>query len=135
MVIGAGAGGLVTAAGAAGVGARVAIIEEHLMGGDCLNVGCVPSKALVRCARAAHEVSLTPLDKVCTCLIIRMRHQQVVWSHGGLLLQRVCVRARVCVCARVCAHVIISCNKYVASWLGMPSANLVHSYVSLTGPA
>lgn len=56
MVIGAGAGGLVTAAGAAGVGARVAIVEEHLMGGDCLNVGCVPSKALVRCARAAHEV-------------------------------------------------------------------------------
>ena len=58
VVIGAGAGGLVTAAGAAGVGARVAIIEEHLMGGDCLNVGCVPSKALIRCARAAHEVGL-----------------------------------------------------------------------------
>ena len=145
MVIGAGAGGLVTAAGAAGVGARVAIIEEHLMGGDCLNVGCVPSKALVRCARAAHEVSLTPLDKVCTCLIIRMRHQQVVWSHGGLLLQRVCVcvclcvsvslSLSLCVCVRACAHVIISCNKYVASWLGMPSANLVHSYVSLTGPS
>lgn len=58
VVIGAGAGGLVTAAGAAGVGARVAIVEEHLMGGDCLNVGCVPSKALIRCARAAHEVNL-----------------------------------------------------------------------------
>lgn len=56
VVIGAGAGGLVTAAGSAGVGGRVAIIEEHLMGGDCLNVGCVPSKALIRCARAAHEV-------------------------------------------------------------------------------
>jgi len=41
----------------------------------------------------------------------------------------------VCVCVRACAHVIISCNKYVASWLGMPSANLVHSYVSLTGPS
>ncbi len=69
MVIGAGAGGLVTAAGAAGVGARVAIVEEHLMGGDCLNVGCVPSKALIRCARAAHEVSLSPLDEVCTCVV------------------------------------------------------------------
>ena len=57
VVIGAGAGGLVTAAGSAGVGAKVAIIEQHLMGGDCLNVGCVPSKALIRCARAAHEVS------------------------------------------------------------------------------
>eukprot|EP00803_Ostreobium_quekettii_P011404 evm.model.scf_473.8 EVM.evm.TU.scf_473.8 scf_473:42951-44930(-) len=55
VVIGAGAGGLVTAAGAAGVGARVAIIEQHLLGGDCLNVGCVPSKAIIRCARAVHE--------------------------------------------------------------------------------
>lgn len=55
VVIGAGAGGLVTAAGCAGVGARVAIIEQHLYGGDCLNTGCVPSKALIRCARAAHE--------------------------------------------------------------------------------
>jgi len=36
--------GLVTAAGAAGLGAKVALIEKHLMGGDCLNVGCVPSK-------------------------------------------------------------------------------------------
>ena len=47
VVIGAGAGGLVSAAGAAGVGARVALIEAHLLGGDCLNVGCVPSKALL----------------------------------------------------------------------------------------
>jgi len=56
VVIGAGAGGLVSAAGAAGAGARVALIEAHLLGGDCLNVGCVPSKALLRCARAAAEV-------------------------------------------------------------------------------
>ena len=56
VVIGAGAGGLITAAGAAGVGARVAIIESHLLGGDCLNVGCVPSKALLRCAKAAASV-------------------------------------------------------------------------------
>ncbi|CAD7699824.1 unnamed protein product [Ostreobium quekettii] len=55
VVIGAGSGGLVTAAGSAGVGARVAIVEEHLLGGDCLNVGCVPSKAIIRCARAAYE--------------------------------------------------------------------------------
>ena len=58
VVIGAGSGGLVTAAGSAGVGARVALIEDHLMGGDCLNYGCVPSKALIRCARAAHEARL-----------------------------------------------------------------------------
>ncbi|MEM6690561.1 MAG: FAD-dependent oxidoreductase, partial [Planctomycetota bacterium] len=56
VVIGAGAGGLVTSAGAAGIGARVALIESHLLGGDCLNVGCVPSKALIRCARAAQSV-------------------------------------------------------------------------------
>ena len=56
VVIGAGAGGLITAAGAAGVGARVAIVESHLLGGDCLNVGCVPSKALLRCAKAAASV-------------------------------------------------------------------------------
>jgi pyruvate/2-oxoglutarate dehydrogenase complex dihydrolipoamide dehydrogenase (E3) component len=56
VVIGAGAGGLVSAAGAAGVGARVALIEAHLLGGDCLTVGCVPSKALLRCAKAAAAV-------------------------------------------------------------------------------
>lgn len=52
VVVGAGSGGLVTAAIAAGVGAKVALIEKNLMGGDCLNVGCVPSKALIRCAEA-----------------------------------------------------------------------------------
>ena len=56
VVIGAGSGGLVTSAGAAGLGARVALVESHLLGGDCLNVGCVPSKALIRCARAAAGV-------------------------------------------------------------------------------
>ncbi len=56
VVIGAGTAGLVTAAGAAGLGARVALIERDLMGGDCLNVGCVPSKALIRCARACADV-------------------------------------------------------------------------------
>ena len=51
VVVGAGTAGLVTAAIAAGLGARVALVERHLMGGDCLNVGCVPSKALLRAAR------------------------------------------------------------------------------------
>jgi heterodisulfide reductase subunit A-like polyferredoxin len=44
VVVGAGTAGLVTAAGAAGLGAKVALIERELLGGDCLNVGCVPSK-------------------------------------------------------------------------------------------
>jgi pyruvate/2-oxoglutarate dehydrogenase complex dihydrolipoamide dehydrogenase (E3) component len=56
VVIGAGTAGLVTAAGAAGLGAKVALIERELLGGDCLNVGCVPSKALIRAARAAAQV-------------------------------------------------------------------------------
>jgi pyruvate/2-oxoglutarate dehydrogenase complex dihydrolipoamide dehydrogenase (E3) component len=55
VVIGAGTAGLVCAAGAAGLGAKVALIERNLMGGDCLNVGCVPSKAVIRAARAARE--------------------------------------------------------------------------------
>ena len=56
VVLGAGTAGLVAAAGAAGMGAKVALIERQLMGGDCLNVGCVPSKALIRSAHAAHDV-------------------------------------------------------------------------------
>lgn len=56
VVIGGGTAGLVTAAGAAGLGAKVALVERELLGGDCLNVGCVPSKALIRSARAAAQV-------------------------------------------------------------------------------
>ncbi len=55
-VIGAGSGGLSVAAGAAQMGARVVLIEKGRMGGDCLNTGCVPSKALIAAAHAAHGV-------------------------------------------------------------------------------
>ena len=55
VVVGAGTGGLITAAVAAGIGARVALIERHMMGGDCLNVGCVPSKGMIRESRRAAE--------------------------------------------------------------------------------
>src|ERR1700752_361319 len=57
VVIGAGTAGLEAAAGAAGLGARVALVERHLLGGDCLNVGCVPSKALIRASRAAFDIN------------------------------------------------------------------------------
>src|SRR5262245_27403104 len=53
-VIGAGAGGLTVAAGAAQLGVSVALIERHKMGGDCLNYGCVPLKSLIAAARRAH---------------------------------------------------------------------------------
>lgn len=58
VVIGAGTAGLVVAAGAAGLdlGLKVALIEKHLMGGDCLNVGCVPSKTIIRSARVVGEI-------------------------------------------------------------------------------
>ncbi len=67
VVIGAGTAGLVTAAAAAGLGAKVALVERDLMGGDCLNVGCVPSKGLLapresrgRCGERANSESKFP---------------------------------------------------------------------------
>ncbi len=60
VVIGGGTAGLVAAAGAAGLGAKVALVERNLLGGDCLNVGCVPSKAIIaasRCAAAVRDAS------------------------------------------------------------------------------
>lgn len=56
VVVGAGSGGLVSAVGAAGLGAKVALVERHALGGDCLNVGCVPSKALLSAAKTAATV-------------------------------------------------------------------------------
>ena len=56
VVIGAGTAGLVTAAGAAGLGAQVALVERHLLGGDCLNVGCVPSKCIIRSSRVVADI-------------------------------------------------------------------------------
>src|SRR5947209_9978914 len=53
-IIGAGSAGLAVAAGAAQMGAAVVLVERGLMGGDCLNFGCVPSKSLLAAARLAH---------------------------------------------------------------------------------
>ena len=55
LVIGAGSGGLSVAAGASQMGANVVLLEGHKMGGDCLNYGCVPSKALLAAAKRAHQ--------------------------------------------------------------------------------
>jgi len=62
VVIGAGTAGLVTAAGTAGlgIGMKVALVERHLMGGDCLNVGCVPSKCVIRSSRVVGELRAAP---------------------------------------------------------------------------
>jgi pyruvate/2-oxoglutarate dehydrogenase complex dihydrolipoamide dehydrogenase (E3) component len=90
VVVGAGAAGLVSAVGAAGLGAKVAIVEKHLMGGDCLNVGCVPSKSLLRAARAVHAVrgsetlgvrTKSPVDLDFGAVMARMRRQRAGISH------------------------------------------------------
>src|SRR6266516_7728158 len=66
VVIGAGTAGLVSAAGAAALGAKVALVERNLMGGDCLNFGCVPSKALLRAARFYTDLHHAPRFTGCT---------------------------------------------------------------------
>ena len=81
--------GLICAAGAAGLGAKVALVERELMGGDCLNVGCVPSKALIRSARAfadahrapAYGLSVAPDDRVdFSAVMERMRRLRAALS-------------------------------------------------------
>ena len=90
VVIGAGTAGLVTAAVAAGIGAKVALVERHLMGGDCLNVGCVPSKGLIRAARVwasardAAEFGLTfpgGIERDFGTAMARMRQLRAGISH------------------------------------------------------
>ena len=66
MVIGAGTAGLITAGVAASLGARVALIERDRMGGDCLNVGCVPSKGLIRAARGQAELTFLSREGLIT---------------------------------------------------------------------
>jgi pyruvate/2-oxoglutarate dehydrogenase complex dihydrolipoamide dehydrogenase (E3) component/uncharacterized membrane protein YdjX (TVP38/TMEM64 family) len=56
VVIGGGTAGLVSAAGSAGLGAKVALVERHLLGGDCLNYGCVPSKAIIRSSKVYADI-------------------------------------------------------------------------------
>ncbi|MFM8933294.1 MAG: FAD-dependent oxidoreductase, partial [Gemmataceae bacterium] len=76
VVIGGGAAGLVCAIGAAGLGARVALVERHRLGGDCLNTGCVPSKALAAIARSAS--GSTPRERLENArLIFRQRRAEL----------------------------------------------------------
>src|SRR5215467_10582931 len=66
VVIGAGSGGLVGARFAAQLGAKVALIEKNRIGGDCTWTGCVPSKALIKAAKVAHEVRTAARYGICT---------------------------------------------------------------------
>ena len=84
VVIGGGTAGLVSAVGAAGLGARVALVERARLGGDCLNTGCVPSKAILRTARAIGElrradalgVRVTGVDIDFPAVMHRMRQRR-----------------------------------------------------------
>jgi pyruvate/2-oxoglutarate dehydrogenase complex dihydrolipoamide dehydrogenase (E3) component len=82
VVVGAGTAGLISAIATASLGGKVALVERHLMGGDCLNVGCVPSKSLIRPARLAAELrkagewGLTPSQvspEDFSCVMERLR--------------------------------------------------------------
>lgn len=84
VVIGGGTAGLTAAVGAAGVGARVLLAEEHRTGGDCLWTGCIPSKALIATARRAHamrtanEVGLEPAEpRVDLSRVMRRVHETI----------------------------------------------------------
>ena len=68
VVIGGGAGGLVVAAGGASLGAKVALVEKHKMGGDCLNYGCVPSKTLLKSAKS-RTTCAPPIDGIYPLVI------------------------------------------------------------------
>ncbi|MBA3835879.1 MAG: FAD-dependent oxidoreductase, partial [Sphingomonas sp.] len=84
IVIGAGAGGLVTSLIGATVRAKVTLIEKAKMGGDCLNTGCVPSKTLIRAARLAHEMrtadcyGLTPADPPVSFVKVMARVREAI---------------------------------------------------------
>jgi pyruvate/2-oxoglutarate dehydrogenase complex dihydrolipoamide dehydrogenase (E3) component len=84
VVIGAGAGGLVSSYIAATVKAQVTLVEAHKMGGDCLNFGCVPSKALIRSAKLAHQIrhgatyGLTDAEPAVPFPAVMARIQQVI---------------------------------------------------------
>ena len=89
VVIGAGTAGLITAVIGAGLGAKVALIERHLMGGDCLNVGCVPSKGLIRASRIWAEV------KNSADFGVNVLQDGVKFDFGAALAQMYKSRARI----------------------------------------
>ena len=90
VIIGGGSAGLLAAVGAAGLGARVAVVERYLLGGDCLNVGCVPSKTVIRSAKVVGELLAAPalgielpagFDVDFAAVMERMRRVRAEISH------------------------------------------------------
>lgn len=97
VVLGGGTAGLVCAVGAAGLGAKVALVERHLLGGDCLNFGCVPSKALLAAAHGAYaarnrfagtsELELKP-DFAAAMAWVRERRAKIAPHDGAERIAR-----------------------------------------------
>ena len=83
VVVGGGAAGLVTSAGAAGLGARVALVERERMGGECLWTGCVPSKALLAAAAAAHDAHAASRFGVDAGPVRPDFARVMAWVHGA----------------------------------------------------
>jgi pyruvate/2-oxoglutarate dehydrogenase complex dihydrolipoamide dehydrogenase (E3) component len=83
IAIGGGTAGLVTAAGGAGLGARVALVERDRLGGECLWNGCVPSKAILACARAAAQARDAARFGVCTGDVEIDFAAVMRWVHGA----------------------------------------------------
>ncbi|MCL4862701.1 MAG: mercuric reductase [Caldilineaceae bacterium] len=90
VIIGGGSAGLLAAVGAAGLGAKVAVIERYLLGGDCLNVGCVPSKTVIRSAKVVGEIleaqafgihAPAAIDVDFAAVMARMRRVRAEISH------------------------------------------------------
>ena len=91
VVVGAGTAGLVSALGAAGLGARVALVERAFLGGDCLNHGCVPSKGVIRASRAVYDAresgafgveTTTPPQANFSTAMARMRRLRAAIAHN-----------------------------------------------------
>ena len=100
VVIGGGTAGLVTAAGAAGLGARVALIERYLLGGDCLNVGCVPSKAVIRSSRvvgdirAASALGVRVTGAVDAVKLMKLLLMDIIGPAGEMVVDMATVRLK-----------------------------------------
>lgn len=81
-VIGGGSSGLVAADGAAALGAKVVLVEKHKMGGDCLNYGCVPSKALLHSAKVAQTIRSA--NETAICEVITSRAAGMIGNPGHI---------------------------------------------------
>lgn len=95
VVVGGGTAGLITAAVAASLGARTALIERGFLGGDCLNVGCVPSKALIRGARAATELAWVRAEGLADAALVGNNDFGTAIDFGAVMKRMRRIRAAI----------------------------------------